>query len=57
MELDNFSISAKGTKSPFSPERIISDGPLGQSKETHGSPQLNASIRTSANPSYLELNT
>ena len=57
MELDNFSISAKGTKSPFSPERIISDGPLGQSNETHGNPQLSASIITSANPSYLELNT
>lgn len=39
------------TKKPSSPFRIVSAGPLGQSKATHGSPQPIASSSTNTKPS------
>ena len=49
-------LSPLGHRMPSSPSKIMSFGPQGQVKETHGTPTDIASAKTRPNPSNRELN-
>jgi len=51
------STCSAGTSNPFTPGRITSRGPFGQSKLMQAAPQVIASISTKGKPSYRELRT